>query len=69
MPFILFVPQECYQTYADAEIFFGIPDDTRAKDFQIFDLQEWEGFAQLFDSWPENIDEVRKKLQTVMIPF
>jgi len=53
----------------DAEIFFVIPDDPRAKDFQISYLQEWEGFVQLFDSWPKNIDAVREKLQTVMIPF
>ena len=61
--------QQLGHEVTDAEVFFVIPDDAFAKNFVITELHGWEQFVKLFKSWPKKLENVKKKLQTVMIGF
>jgi len=61
--------QQLGHEVTDAEVFFVIPDDAFANEFVISKLHEWEKFVKLFKSWSKKLDDVKKKLHTVMIGF
>jgi len=51
----------------EAEVFFVIPNQLRAKDFKINNIEGWGTFARLFPSWPRT--ETRAQMQIAMIRF
>ncbi len=61
--------QEMGHVVDEAEVFFVIPDDGLARDFRITILHGWEKFVELFPSWPTKLEDVKRRLQTVMIAF
>ena len=61
--------QEMGHVVDEAEVFIVVPEDSFAKNFRITILHGWETFVELFDSWPNTLEDVERKVQTVMIAF
>ncbi len=61
--------QETGHVVDEAEVFIVIPEDSFAKNFRITILHGWETFVELFPSWPNTLEDAKRRLQTVMIAF